>query len=88
METIVLSVIATYGLTTVVIDSTGPFGVFDRLRKVSWLGALECFLCLSIYTGAVISLFSATGVLDFILRTLAYSAGAIIIYKIMEALDG
>ncbi len=85
---IVLSILAVFAITTVVVDSSGPFGIFDRLRRKSWLGALDCALCFSVYAGAVLAMFTADSLADWLIKTFAYSGGAIIIYKILEALDG
>lgn len=82
--TILLSILATYGVTKMIVDSDGPWGIFYKLRRVSWLGALECYLCLSVYIGAVVALYSAHNVLQWVLYTFAFSGGAILLNKLGE----
>ena len=79
METII-AVLAVYGITTLLIDSDGPFGIFWRLRKKFEL--FQCFLCLSVWVATIIALLQAHSVGEYLLLTASYSGAAIILYRI------
>lgn len=62
----VLSLIAgTYVITLALTESSGPYGILERLRNVKWIrdfGLLECGMCCSFYTA--LGLCMAFGRLD------------------------
>lgn len=78
---ILISILAVYGLTTIIVDSGGPFHVFDKLRSNRYLGAFHCFMCMSLYISAIIALWVAQNALEYIIYTLAYSGGAMFLYS-------
>jgi hypothetical protein len=51
---IVISILATYALTLILTSAEGPFGTFSRLRN--HLTGLNCFICTSVWVGAVIAI--------------------------------
>ena len=45
-------VLGTYTITLALTESSGPWGLLERLRNVKWIddmGLLNCFLCTSFY---------------------------------------
>lgn len=50
---LVLAVFATFALTTMLTDSEGPFEIFVKIRRLKYMTALKCFLCCSVWVGAL-----------------------------------
>ena len=58
-------ILGTFALTLAATESSGPYGILERLRNVKWVkdfGVLECGLCCSFYTA--LGLCMAFGRLD------------------------
>lgn len=100
VERLLIGVLATWRLTAMLYYEKGPFDVFCKLR--AWAqkhsaflgGLLECFWCLSVWTGTVVFVLAVTP-LWWLLGPLALSAGAVLlsrggdtIYDQMESCDG
>lgn len=75
--------LAVWRVTSLLVNESGPFQVFERLRQ-SFNGPFNCFWCMSIW----ISLpFAIAFNSQFIFYTLVYSAIAIVIEGIVIALN-
>lgn len=79
---LITATIATYALTLVLTSSDGPWGIFARLRAVKGLGALKCFLCTSVWAGAILAIYPATSLLGWPLYTLALAGGAVLLDRL------
>lgn len=82
MAELILSAFAVYGVTTIITEADGPFGIFYRLRQLEWLGALQCFMCTSVYVAAVTSLFVASSLPEWVIFTFGLSGAAILAHKL------
>lgn len=78
---LIIATLGTYGITSIMVESDGPFRIFYRLRKLSWLSAFECFLCLSLWVAFLMSVLLADNITQLILYTAASSGGAILIHN-------
>lgn len=94
--TIILGSLAVWRVTHMLFDELGPFGAFARFRawtatKDETVGGIadlfDCFLCLSVWVGAIASLFISNTLKEFILNTLALSASAILINRVFNRLE-
>lgn len=79
-----ISGLAVFVLTLMLVENSGPFGVFTRLRNQRGFEALECMFCTSIYVGAIVALFISANFLNWILLSLALAGFAIF----LDRLDG
>lgn len=79
---LILALLDTYMLTLLLTSADGPYGVFTKLRGIKGLGALKCFLCTSIWTGAVLALFLANTILEWPLYALALAGGAVLLDRL------
>jgi uncharacterized protein DUF1360 len=77
MTSLLLSGFATYSITLVLTSSDGPLGIFARLRK--HLTALQCFLCTSVWVGALIALYTSNSPAEWLIFTFGLSGGAVFI---------
>jgi hypothetical protein len=69
--------LATWRITSLLTEEDGPADIFITLRAVlKPIGVLECFWCASVWVGWILSF-------DLI-KGLAYSAVAILIYEVMS----
>lgn len=82
MAELIFSTLAVYGVTTIITEADGPFGVFYKLRQINWLSALQCFICASVYVAAVTSLFIATNLAEWLIFTFGLSGAAILAHKL------
>ena len=65
MMTIASLILGTYTLTLALTESSGPWGLLERLRNVKWVsdfGLLECGLCCSFWVALALCI--AFGRLD------------------------
>lgn len=78
-------VVAVWRLTHLICSEDGPFDLIFRLRKLagnSFFGKLmDCFYCLSIWTGLALALYAGKGIPEVILLTFFNSGAAILIEK-------
>lgn len=88
--TLILGGLVVWRLSHMVVKEMGPLGIFakyraDRAKNQQRSGGLfdmvSCVACTSVYIGAVASLAVATGVLEWIMYTLAFSAIATLIER-------
>lgn len=77
-------VFATYCVTHLLVNLDGPMGIFFKLRRVTWLGALHCFTCTTLYVSALMALYIAHTPLEWIIYTLGIVGGAIITNELIE----
>lgn len=52
MVEILSQILGTYAFTLSLTDSSGPWGILERIRNIKWIddiGLLNCFLCTSFY---------------------------------------
>lgn len=77
-----LAILATYYTTLVLVDTDGPWGMFYRLRRQAYLNALHCFVCTSIYIGALFALVTSHSALEWLVMAIGYAGAATIIYKL------
>lgn len=70
--TIILSILATWRITSLFSYEEGPFNIFGRFRKIV---KIDCFWCYSVWFGAFVSYLGGFSIVDW----LAFSAGAIIL---------
>lgn len=80
METLLVSVLFVYGITTILVDTDGPGGIFYKLRQK--LKALECFICTGFYVAMFASLATAANLFDFIVHTFVILGGAVLLYRL------
>lgn len=64
MIEVILAALATYGIATLVSEYDGPFNVFTELR--TWLPALRCVPCGSVWIAAPIALLSGVGFIGYL----------------------
>lgn len=50
---ILIAALGVYGVATLVTEYSGPFNVFDRLRKTKVSGVFECNICLTPYLAII-----------------------------------
>lgn len=78
--------IAVWRLTHLISSEDGPFDIIFKFRKMlgeSFLGKLmDCFYCLSIWTGLAAAFITGDNWKEIILMCLYYSGSSIIIEKI------
>lgn len=76
-------ILGTYAITLALTESSGPYGILERIRNVKWVkdfGVLECQLCCSFWVA--LSLCIALGRLDMILVTWG---GSVVLDKLITA---
>lgn len=72
MEALVFSILAvlgTYGVSYSLVYLDGPFGIFERIRDVSWIdrfGVLLCVPCSSFYIALPMGLFGGFNLISSI----------------------
>ncbi|MBV6478951.1 MAG: hypothetical protein HGGPFJEG_01708 [Ignavibacteria bacterium] len=78
--------IAVWRITHLISSEDGPFYLIFKIRKMfgeNIFGKLmDCFYCLSIWTGLAGAILTGSGRIEIILLCLYYSGAAIIIEKI------
>ena len=93
---IVLGTLAVWRASHMIYDEVGPLGIFERIqawaakrqkRNGGLSDLLNCFYCVSTWFSFIPAYFLAYDIKSFILYTLAMSAGASIIQKIVEVLE-
>lgn len=79
-----VGILATCYITWVMVDKDGPFNVLYRLRR--HIGALQCFVCLSLWVGLTIALiqfiYGKEGVT--LLNGIAYAGAATIVWMFLD----
>ena len=80
MAEFLVSILATWRLTSLLVYEDGPEGVFYIARAVSDAlnGPLRCFWCSSVWTAAFVA-FMVGGRKGWLVRALALSGGAIVL---------
>lgn len=81
MVTVIL-IFATYVVTLILNESDGPGNVFARLRSLKAFSVLRCYLCLSVYIGAIFALYSANSLLEWLTTSLALAGGAVFLQRL------
>lgn len=82
METLIISVLFVYGITTLMVDADGPFGFLYKLRqRISPLG---CFLCTSFWFAAFASAVTARNAPEWVVHTFAIVGGAIFLNRLAD----
>jgi len=85
---ILIGILATYYLTLVMHAYDGLFGVFARIRAKApeqIQDMIECFVCLSFWIAGIMSfVVGVTGISNWIVTTLAFAGGAVIIRKVTQ----
>lgn len=56
MYNLLILILGVYGVSKLLTDYDGPWGVFYNLRKLKFMGALHCTICVSVYVAVVMSL--------------------------------
>lgn len=79
---IIALVIATYGLTILLHESSGPFDIFTKFRQEPYLKALNCFFCTSIYCGAFFAALSSPNIIIWLIMTFTFAGGATLIDRL------
>ena len=85
---IIITILAIWRLTNLITQELGPYDLFLRLRlKLQYSNSklldLDCFYCTSIWVAAPFALFTD----NWLIYWLFYSAGAIIVEKLLNWLD-
>lgn len=82
MTTAIL-ILATWRLTSLLVDEDGPWQSMQRIRMRLYrpFPVFECFLCTSLWVGLVCALVWP-GPTSWLLAALAYSGGAILLDKV------
>ena len=79
-------VIVVWRVTHLVSSEDGPFEIIFRVRKLfgnSFMGKLmDCFYCLSIWTGLIFAFMFGTYYFEVIILCLYYSGAAILLEKL------
>lgn len=81
MELLVL-IFATYVVTLVLTEGDGPGKVFARLRSLQAFVVLRCFLCTSIWIGAILALYVADNPLHWLVTALGLAGGAVFLDRL------
>ncbi|MCC6317014.1 MAG: DUF1360 domain-containing protein [Gemmatimonadaceae bacterium] len=83
--TLLLSVLATWRLTHLLVEEDGPWDIVVKVR--ARLGntvagrAMDCFYCLSLWIAAPVAVLVATGVRDFVITWLGISGAACLLER-------
>lgn len=84
----IVNILAVWRITHLIQAEDGPFDLIFRLRKIagkSLLGALmDCFYCLSMWVALPSALYYGNTWIEKILLTLAFSAGAIFLNRVLH----
>lgn len=86
-----IGALATYRITVLIARDVGPWGVFQKLRKVARFSKLlSCPFCVSLWAGALVLFIQYlaridTGFVLSILFVLSYSAIAVILDRCFTA---
>lgn len=82
METIIFSILSIYGIGVVITETSGPYKLFNRLRKNKHLSALNCFICTSVYLSIFCALWVAQNALELIIFSFVFLGGSILLYRL------
>lgn len=86
LEKYVVLAIVVWRITHLVNVEDGPFDIIIKLRKLAgrsfWGKLMDCFYCLSVWTGLGVALYSAKGWLEIIILTFYFSGTSLLIEKI------
>lgn len=80
METIIVSVLFVYGLSTILVDTDGPSGFIYKLRQRFIV--FKCFICTSFWISAFTSAVTYDSVISFLYHTFVIVGGSIILYRL------
>lgn len=80
MELLILSVLAVYGITLIISETDAPFGVLYKLREK--YDMLSCFICVSVWVSALVSLYTVSNFGEWLLHTFAFSGAAILLNRL------
>ena len=99
MTSLLIGIAATWRITSLFVSERGPYDLFGKLRDTVGVTydensqpigtnelarALTCVWCSSIYVGGAVALLQGVRVRQVVMRALAYSAGAIMIDKVLQ----
>jgi hypothetical protein len=93
MMTLILGGLMTWRLAHMIVREFGPLGIFSRFRAYIAINQkrpgglfdmVSCVACASIYIGAVAALWPAGDVFSWVAYTLAFSAIATILERLMK----
>lgn len=79
---LLMLVLATWRISYMLTLESGPFGVFERLRKLPNGGLLTCIFCLSVWMAALMLVLYP--VVPVVIYALAISAGALLVDKVVS----
>lgn len=79
MYNLLLLILSVYGVSKLLTDYDGPWGVFYNLRNLKFMGALHCTVCLSVWVAILFSLLLFFGWYWFI--TVFAVVGAVILIE-------
>ena len=86
IEKYFILVIVTWRVTHLISNEDGPFEIIFKLRQIagnSFFGKLmDCFYCLSIWIGFLLSIYISNQAIEIIFFTLYFSGTSIIIEKL------
>lgn len=100
MTALIVGTLATWRFTSLFVSESGPYDVFGKFRDAVGVTydersqaqganevakALTCIWCASVWVGGVVAVVQGYRLQNAILRALAYSAGAILIDRWMNA---
>lgn len=74
---IVISILATFMLTHLLTEKDGPEDIFWKLRQR--LEALNCFTCTSVWVAALVAVYPADGLYEWLIYLLGLAGGAVLI---------
>ncbi|MFC1960980.1 hypothetical protein ACFLYO_09745 [Chloroflexota bacterium] len=90
---VLLLMLATWRLSSLLVQEEGPHHVFDRLRALPYpvggeMGVLACVWCCSLWTAPLLILLWGNYTGRYVVLTLAVSAGAIVVHEVLRWIRG
>jgi Protein of unknown function (DUF1360) len=87
----IILTLAAWRITHLIQAEDGPWDVIFKIRKLlgnGFVGSLmDCFYCLSIWVAIPLAIVAGRSVSDYIIFTMAISAGAILTQQLFERIN-
>lgn len=79
------ALLGAYGVTYVLTNLDGPFGIIYKMRNMRGMGALKCFGCTSVWVAPIIAATTAANLRQFFILFLGYTGGAILLNEFIKS---